>query len=277
MACNCHPEHDPRLDYVLGAIENTQAQMTALMTQAKALSPALHQQLVPRVAPLLKDQADAAKVCKSLGGVAYDGAFTPQELHGVVWLPNPLRAVVKIKNGVLNTTLASMGHPNGKLTIFDKGVGEDGQSYGLDGPLTERQTSFLKQGDLPQGWLFDCRGFEVSVRSLDGSPVVRADMEIIGDWQLRYTEEGNTRAIRLGEVRRMPPSHRLELFGDDELVTGQFVGTPYRRAESIFRIRGGRNEKRAIEVLVDGTRELQNTVIVSFLATGLEGQRPQVT
>lgn len=276
MACNCHPDHDPRLDYVLGAIENTQAQMTTLMSQAKALAPALHQQLTPYVAPLMKQQANAAKVCKAMGG-AYEGAFTEEEQSGIIWLPNPQYARVKIKAGVIGTVLSAMGHPEGVLQVFDKGQGDDGTRYGSGAPLTVRETSFLSNGDLPQGWLFTCTGFEVSVRSTNGSPVTRADMETIGDWRLRYTEEGNTRAVRLPDIRRLPPAHRLELFGDDELVCGQFVGAPFRaQGGPIFRIRGGKKESRKIEVIVDPKLSLNNDVVITFTAVGLEGQRPQV-
>lgn len=277
MACDCH-SFDPRLDAALGKIEANKLDLTTLLGKVKVAAPSMYDQLRPHVTPLLQKQGEAAELCRQMGGGSYKGDFKAEELAGVIWLPNSQFATVKIKAGPLGDVLPAMGQDASKFSIFHLGKGDPGRTYGYgDATLTDRETSFLQGGDLPQGWLFDGRGFEVYVRSTDGTPLQQSDMQIIGEWQLRYTEEGATRALRLGPVRRMPPAHRIETWGDDELTCGQFIGPSWRSSGPVFRIRGGDKEKRAIEVFVDPKTTLKNDVIITFSAVGLEGQRPQVS
>lgn len=234
-------------------------------------------------ARLLKRSLGRQKLLKSRCGPLvrhYKGPISTKERRGTVVLPLPLIARFRLNAGPLGDTIAALGNNMASgVKLFHLGETNSGQGYGWVGNLTRYHTSFDKNGDLPQGWWFTCYGFEVTVEAVDGGEVLPVDLRIIGDGRARWLENGGSAGIPLPELRRMPPSFRVDQTRADAVPASvYFTGPRFRTRSPIFRIRGGRGETREMRIEWPDMRlALSQKYVVTVEAVGLMGVVPTVT
>lgn len=200
------------------------------------------------------------------------GPITAKDRAGTLPLPVKPFAILKLKAGALSLSFPRSSH-NG-FEVFNIGNRDQGQPYGLDAgeTLTEHDTSFAKDGKLPEGHWFEGQGFDVTVISTGEGPMSDADLDVLGKALCRWHEPGD---------KAVTPLPLLGQMGSAQMVGAQmqrkasfFGGRPWRSGRPFVHLRSKDQGHKLVITYPDPTAEISQSCELLIEMVGVQGIVP---
>lgn len=227
------------------AIQTAAIKSPAVAQLLRPIAPALTKLTTAQtgVAAALKplgERVTVRETCQGIQYADYKGAFSAKERQGTFRSTVPIFARLKFASGPLGDTFESTGVTNG-FEVFNRGRKDSASQYGYaaGSSVNDFITNLLEGGEVKSGHLFEGFGLGFRAVCIDGSPMDRADLEVLGAGRVRLSSENDKRIVELPRIAECPALHDVrEAQGANGAATGAYWSGPaYMQDTPILRLR----------------------------------------